>query len=64
VVAWSDFSGQGGDTSGAGIKAQLFDASGTKVGSETRVNSTILNNGRSRDHGPLDGRVRGHLDRL
>ncbi|RVU15451.1 cadherin-like domain-containing protein [Methylobacterium oryzihabitans] len=39
VVSWSDRSGQGGDASGYGIKAQLFDASGTKIGTEVLVNS-------------------------
>jgi Ca2+-binding RTX toxin-like protein len=44
VVSWSDNSGQGGDTSGWGIKAQIFDAAGGKVGSEFPVNTTTLNN--------------------
>ena len=43
VVTWTDASGQGGDASGTGIKAQLFDAAGNKVGSETLVNTATLN---------------------
>src|SRR5205085_5896113 len=41
VVGWTDASGVGGDNSGSGIKAQLFDASGTKVGGEFLVNTEI-----------------------
>ena len=43
VVSWIDPSGQGGDASGYGIKAQIFDASGTKVGGEFPVNTATLN---------------------
>lgn len=42
-VSWTDDSGPitgQGDTSSSGIKAQLFDAGGTKVGSEFLVNTT------------------------
>jgi Ca2+-binding RTX toxin-like protein len=39
VVTWQDFSHVGGDTSGAGIKAQVFDAAGGKTGSEILVNT-------------------------
>ncbi len=39
VIAWTDGSVLGGDTSGSGIKAQLFDASGAKVGGEFLVNT-------------------------
>jgi Ca2+-binding RTX toxin-like protein len=39
VASWSDSSGQGGDTSASGIKAQVFDASGGKVGTEFLVNT-------------------------
>jgi VCBS repeat-containing protein len=42
VVAWRDVS-LIGDTSGSGIKAQIFDASGAKVGAEFQVNTTELN---------------------
>jgi Ca2+-binding RTX toxin-like protein len=44
VVSWSDLSGQGLDASGRGIKAQIFDASGNKVGAEFLVNTAALNN--------------------
>jgi Ca2+-binding RTX toxin-like protein len=43
LVSWSDDSGQGGDASNSGIKAQIFDAAGAKVGSEILVNSATLN---------------------
>ena len=42
VVSWTDYSGHGGDASDSGIKAQVFDASGAKVGSELLVNSETL----------------------
>jgi Ca2+-binding RTX toxin-like protein len=41
VVSWADSSGIGGDNSGSGIKAQLFDTAGAKVGGEILVNTTI-----------------------
>ena len=44
VIAWRDSSNQGGDSSGFGIKAQIFDAEGTKVGGEFLVNTATLNN--------------------
>jgi Ca2+-binding RTX toxin-like protein len=40
AISWSDGSALGNDTSGFGIKAQLFDSSGAKVGGEISVNST------------------------
>ena len=43
VVTWQDGSGQGGDTSGSSIKAQLFDAGGHKVGGEFLVNTITKN---------------------
>jgi hypothetical protein len=47
VVTWQDRSlgvnGATGDTSGAAIKAQVFGATGTRVGSEVRVNSATAN---------------------
>ena len=43
VITWDDTSGQGGDASGASIKAQMFDAGGNKVGSEFLVNTSIAN---------------------
>ncbi len=39
VVTWTDDSGLGGDFSGAGIKAQVFSASGARVGGEMLVNT-------------------------
>ena len=39
AVSWTDFSGVGGDSSNSGIKAQLFDSSGAKVGGEILVNT-------------------------
>jgi hypothetical protein len=48
VVTWNDFSGgiggAGGDTSDAAVKAQVFTAGGTPVGSEILVNSAIDSN--------------------
>ena len=38
AVAWVDASGRGGDASEAGIKGQLFDADGGKVGAEYLIN--------------------------
>jgi len=40
VAFWTDVSGQGGDTDGAGIKAQLFGVDGSKLGTEFLVNSS------------------------
>ncbi|MET0274264.1 MAG: hypothetical protein ABW360_14850 [Phenylobacterium sp.] len=40
VVAWTDYSGSGGDASGAAVRAQVFDAIGTPVGTEILVNTT------------------------
>jgi rRNA processing protein Gar1 len=40
VVTWSDRSGLDGDANPRSIKAQVFDATGTKVGSEFLVNTT------------------------
>ncbi len=34
VVSWTDYSGQGGDTSVTSIKTQVFDANGAKLGGE------------------------------
>ena len=39
VVVWEDESGVGGDSSRSGIKAQLFEADGTKIGGEILVNT-------------------------
>lgn len=43
VVSWHDSSGTLGDASGRSIKAQIFNAGGTKVGGEFLVNSQIAN---------------------
>lgn len=40
VVGWTDSSSQGGDTSGQGIKAQIFDTAGATIGTEFQVNTT------------------------
>lgn len=42
AIAWADMSGRGGDADYYGIKLQLFDANGNKVGGERLVNSTTL----------------------
>lgn len=44
VVTWTDASGQGGDTNGTGIKAQLFSAGGAKLGGEFLVNTATAAN--------------------
>ena len=41
VVAWRDFSNTGGDTSNSAIRAQVFDESGSPVGLEFLVNTTV-----------------------
>lgn len=43
VVSWTDASGIGGDSSGSGIKARLYDANGGALGSEFLVNTTTAN---------------------
>jgi hypothetical protein len=40
VVVWEDFSQSGGDTSTAGIRAQMFNGDGSKFGNEFFVNTT------------------------
>jgi Ca2+-binding RTX toxin-like protein len=42
IAVWTDFSGEGSDTSSAGVKAQRFDSIGNKLGAEFLVNSTTL----------------------
>lgn len=44
LVAWSDNSGQGGDASGYGIKAQEFTSAGARVGGELLVNTATSGN--------------------
>ncbi len=41
VIIWEDQSGLGGDSAPTGVKAQLFEADGTKVGAEFLVNTTV-----------------------
>jgi VCBS repeat-containing protein len=43
VVAWQDFSRTGGDTSGAAVRGQVFQADGTATGSEFLVNTATTN---------------------
>lgn len=43
VVSWADFRTIGDDVSGSGIRAQLFNADGSKAGDEFLVNSTTTN---------------------
>lgn len=43
VISWADASLQGGDASGTGVKAQMFDANGNRVGAEFLVNSITTN---------------------
>ena len=40
VVAWSDVSGTGGDTSSWAVRAQVFNSSGSKSGGEILVNTS------------------------
>ena len=42
AVVWRDLSLQG-DTSASGLRAQIYDAAGAKVGTEFRVNTTTFN---------------------
>lgn len=42
VISWTDFSRTGEDSSLSAVRAQLFDASGAKVGGEMLVNTTVL----------------------
>jgi Ca2+-binding RTX toxin-like protein len=44
VVSWEDYSSTLGDNSGSSIKAQVFGADGSKVGSEFLVNTQTANN--------------------
>jgi hypothetical protein len=46
VVTWTDLSAQVGDIGGEAIKAQVFTASGTKVGGEFLVNTVTANDQR------------------
>ena len=42
VLAWTDSNGVGGDSSGAAVKAQLYDAAGATIGTEFLVNTTTV----------------------
>lgn len=44
VVVWRDDSGIGGDTSGRGVKARIFDPSGAPLGGEFLVNLNTFGN--------------------
>lgn len=44
VITWTDLSADDGSTNSNDIKAQIFDVSGSKVGDELTVNSTIEGN--------------------
>ncbi len=44
LVAWDDFSQTGGDNSGWAIRAQVFDADGTRSGAEFLVNTIVHGN--------------------
>ena len=46
VVAWTDESVSGGDTSGTAVRAQIFEADGAKSGGEFLVNTTTASNQR------------------
>ena len=43
VVAWTDLSQSGGDTSGYAVRAQVFNADGSAFGNEFLVNTTVTN---------------------
>jgi Ca2+-binding RTX toxin-like protein len=43
VVAWEDYSQTGSDTSGYAVRAQVFNADGSKIGAEFLVNTTTIN---------------------
>ena len=42
VITWNDHSGLGGDSSGWGIRAQIYDANGTPIGGEFVVNTVTF----------------------
>jgi hypothetical protein len=60
VVSWSDFSLTLGDADSGSVKAQLFTATGAKIGTEFLVNTENGGrSGRADNHGPLRRRLRG-----
>ena len=44
IVAWTDYSASGGDTSQAAVRAQVYDPNGLAYGSEILVNTTTSGN--------------------
>ena len=44
VITWQDFGGTGGDASGAGVLAQVYNAAGTAQGSPVLVNTQTTGN--------------------
>ncbi|WP_441237400.1 beta strand repeat-containing protein [Bradyrhizobium sp. 930_D9_N1_4] len=56
AITWTDDSGEGGDDDGTSIKAQLFAADGSKVGSEFLVNTET---GGSQDNAVITGLANG-----
>ena len=56
AITWTDDSGEGGDDDGTSIKAQLFAADGSKVGSEFLVNTET---GGSQDNATITGLANG-----
>ena len=66
VVTWKDISqgvgGATGDSSGTAVKAQVFAADGTRVGSEILVNTATADESDcSADHGAVERRLRGDV---
>lgn len=56
VAVWTDGDvAGGGDTSSSGIRGQRFDADGRRLGSEFRVNTTVLNAQQAPDVTALEG---------
>ena len=49
IVSWSDNSGVGGDATGYGVKAQLFDSTGARIGGEFLLNSITTGDQRDSD---------------
>jgi hypothetical protein len=43
VIAWTDSSGRGGDPFDSGVRAQMFDSAGARIGEEFVVNTGIEN---------------------
>ena len=58
VVAWTDMSATGGDTSGSAIRAQWFDNTGSTSGAEMLVNTTAIGD---QSHPTISGSSNGFL---